>query len=730
MMRKKSFLIFLFLSVASTCSIRVFTSVAMAAGAGDVTIKRLIGADQEPSNWLTLGRDSTQSYFSPLNSINAKSVNRLGFAWAYDLGTVRGQEATPIVVDGTMYASGYVGNVYAVDAVTGSEKWRFVPPIINNQAMRDACCDALNRGVAVWEGRVYVASVDGQLFALDAATGKQIWTVDTIVDHSLAYSSSGAPLVAGNVVVIGNSGGDMGRGGLRGYVSAYDLASGALKWRFFTVPPAPGKAFEHPELALAAKTWDPTRNPKGAGGATVWDGMAYDPALNLLYFGTGNVSLTEPYKVGDKNNDDLFACSILALNPDTGRMAWYYQTTPGDQWDFDSTQKLVLADLKIGGQQQHVLMQANKNGFFYVLDRMTGRLLSAKNFSFVNWASGVDPKTGRPLLRPQADYYHKPSNVYPSGAGAHTWQPMSFNPITGLVYIPVVDMPAVAINLEANGGRLKYVNGSFGTTEIVPDDSYDPAALRGLFGPMPSLAALQAERPGKLVRELIRAWDPVAQKTVWEHETASGDRSYDGGLLSTAGNLVFQGHADGELVVYAADTGTQLKAIETGSHIMAAPITYAVDGIQYVAVQTGYGGAAIAGPQLPPGSAALKYDNENRILVFKLDGGVVPMPTLRSIEPFPAPPQSTATKVDLERGESKFMEQCGRCHVFGPSITPDLRKLSPEIHAAFNDIVLKGSFAPLGMEKFADILDENDVDAIHAYLINEQRRAFEAQQRK
>lgn len=699
---------------------------ALAVGAGDVSTKRLLSADQEPANWFTLGRDSAQSYFSPLDSINARTVDHLGFAWAYDLGTRRGQEATPIVVDGVMYASGYVGNVYAIDAVTGAEKWRFDPPIVN-QSMRNPCCDAVNRGVAVWEGLVYVASIDGQLYALDAATGKPVWVADTIIDHSLSYTSSGAPLIAGRVVVLGNSGGDMDTNGVRGYVSAYDLKSGSLYWRFFTVPPAPGKKFEHPELAVAAKSWDPERNPKYTGGATVWDGMTYDPALNLLYFGTGNPAPNRPRKVNDRNTDELFTCSILALNPDTGRMAWYYQTTPGDQWDFDATQKLVLADIKIDGRLQHVLMQANKNGFFYILDSRTGRVLSAKNFTFVNWASRVDLKTGRPMVQLQAEFYKKPSNIYPSGAGAHSWQPMSYNPTTGLAYIPVADASNILINLPANGGRLKFSNGASGTGGMVPDGSYDPAASRDLFGPLPSLESIQAQRPGKLVRELIRAWDPVNQRTVWEHETSSGTRSYDGGILSTAGNLVFQGHANGELAVYAADTGVQLKTVKTGSHIMAAPITYAVDGVQYVAVQTGYGGAAIAGV-IPPESAALKYDNENRILAFKLDGGTVPLPALLSAPPFPVPPPGTATQAELDRGGVKFTEQCGRCHAFGPNITPDLRKLPPGIHAAFKDIVLKGALASVGMEGFADILNDNDVDDIHAYLISEQRRAYEAQQ--
>jgi quinohemoprotein ethanol dehydrogenase len=696
---------------------------------GNVTAERLAHADAEPGNWLTLGRDAHQDYYSPLAQIDETSVGRLGFAWSADLGTHRAAEATPIVVDGVMYTAGYVGIVYAVDAATGREKWRF-DPHVPDQAIRNPCCDALNRGVAVWQGRVYVASVEGRLHALDAATGRELWSVDTITDHKLSYSSTGAPIVAHGVVVIGNSGGDMDRGGVRGYVSAYDLASGALAWRFFTVPPAPGKPLEHAELEAAAKSWAPGRPAVFQGGATVWDGMTYDPDLNLLYFGTGNAAPYDIRQLGPGNGDMLYACSIIAVDPDTGRMAWYYQATPNDHWDFDAVQKLVLADLAIDGKPRQVVMQANKNGFFYVLDRKTGALLSAKNFSYVNWASSVDPKTGRPVLTPQAEYYRKPKNVYPSAAGAHTWQPMSFDPQTKLVYIPVVDMPNILLEMVGNGGRLHYINGNFNVTQVYPDDTYDPDALKSLFGPLPSLASLQAERKGvKLTRELLRAWDPVAGKTVWEHETGSGVRSYDGGLLSTAGNLVFQGHGNGELVVYAADTGKELKRIQTGSHIMAAPITYSVNGVQYVAVQAGYGGGGIAIAPYPPKSIANRYGNENRLIAFKLDGGPAPMPPELAAEPIPKPPESKATKADIERGEVKFWEQCSRCHVMGPNVTPDLRKLTPELHAAFEDIVLKGAFASEGMEKFDDLLSPADVQAIHAFLIDQQRQAYAEQQK-
>src|SRR5271156_3437843 len=331
--------------------------------AGNIDAARLLGADKEPQNWFTGGRDKDGSYYSPLANIDAKNVKQLGFAWQYDLGEpMRGQEATPIVIDGVMYTSGTWGYVYAVDAATGRELWRYDPKA-NYLAARNPCCDLVNRGVAVWKGKVYVASVDGRLHALNAATGKKIWETDTITDHALPYSSTGAPQIAGSMVVIGNSGADMGHTAVRGYVAAYDLETGALKWRFYTVPPAVGKPYENPELAQADKTWDSHRKSEFNGGGTAWDGFAYDPALNLVYFGTANAAPYDLRQLGPAKLDSLFTASIIALNATTGRMAWYYQTTPRDSWDYDSVQKLILADVQIDGASQPVIMQASKNGF-------------------------------------------------------------------------------------------------------------------------------------------------------------------------------------------------------------------------------------------------------------------------------------------------------------------------------------------------------------------------------
>ena len=715
-----------FVRILPACAWLLAASVAMAAGAVDEA--RMRAALTDPDNWIAGGRDQDGTYYSPLTRINDKNIGELGFAWQYDLGTHRGQEATPIVVDGVMYTSGTWGYVYALDARTGRELWKY-DPVAAHLAARNPCCDLVNRGVAVWKGRVYVASVDGRLHALDAATGKKVWEVDTITDHEMPYTSTGAPQIAGRVVVIGNSGADMGHGAVRGYVSAYDVATGALRWRFYTVPPDPGKPYENPELAKADKTWDSHRTARYKGGGTAWDGFAYDPDLNLVYFGTANAAPYDSRQLGPSNPDELFTASILAVHADSGRLAWHYQATPHDHWDFDAVQKLVMADLTVSGQTRHTIMQANKNGFFYILDRMSGELLSAANYTYVNWASGIDMKTGRPIPTAQSDWYSGPKNIYPSWTGGHTWNPMSYNLATHLVYIPVLDVPNVWVDMAHNGGAVKYLDGYFTANGIIPDDTYDASDLQRLYGPLPNRKSLASTRKEKLVRELLRAWDPIARRTVWEHETSSGVRGYDGGVMSTAGNLVFQGRGAGKLWVYAADSGRVLKTVETGSHIMAAPMTYAVGSEQFVAVQAGYGGAAISAGTIPPSSAALKYQNINRIVVFKLGGPAVPTPPAWTEPPVPKPPVQTAKEAQIRAGELKFIQECSRCHVLGPSSTPDLRRIDPGLHAIFKDIVLRGAVAPTGMERFDDLLSETDVEDIHAYIIDESWKAYREQQK-
>ena len=682
-----------------------------------------VAADQ----WPFVGGDPAGTWFSALRDINDTNAGQLGFAWAYDMGTDRGQEATPLVIDGVMYTSGVWGIVYALDATNGKLLWQFDPGI-DPASARNACCDTVNRGIAVRDGVVFVASEDGRLHALDAKTGAEKWSADTIINRHQTYASTGAVVLTSDAVVIGNSGADLGDGSTRGYISAWDIKTGAFKWRFFTVPPAPGQPFEHPELALAAKSWGPDHDGRYQNGGTVWDGLSYDAQTDQIVFGTANASPYVRAKSAAERHDDLFNASIIAVNAHSGRMNWFYQETPGDAWDYDAVQKFIFANLPVGGETRRVVMQASKNGFYYTLDLKSGKLLAADAFTYVNWASGVDLATGRPHFTPIADYSAKPKNVYPSWAGGHTWNPMSFSPTTGLVYIPTLDVPNVMVNLPRNGGELDHLEGFFNANGIIPDDTYDVPTLSRLFGPLPSKAELQKER-GKtsLVREVLKAWDPVAHKVVWEHVTSEGNRGYDGGVLSTAGNIVVQGRGDGTLRVYNATTGAQITAIQTGTHIMAAPMTYRIGGVQYIAVQAGYGGIGISYP-IPPGDAAYRNMNTNRILVFKLGGGPVPQPQLRP-DPFdyPAPPALNATPAVIARGEAKFTEFCSRCHVFGPGVTPDLSRLPAEVHAMFNDIVLKGALAGLGMAPLNDMVSPGDVDAIHAYLIDQQRQGYTAQ---
>jgi quinohemoprotein ethanol dehydrogenase len=681
---------------------------------GAVDGTRLSNVGAEPSQWLAAGRDRAGTYYSPLAGVNDKNVGALGFAWEYVTGTFRGLEATPIVVDGTMFTSGNWGVVYALNAATGKLLWTFDPQS-NGQVACFACCDVVNRGVAVWQGRVYVASLDGRLIALDAGDGKPAWSVDTLIDHQQPYSVTGLPQIAGNAVVIGNSGADMGKGGVRGYVTAYDLATGKQLWRFFTVPSRSDPSDAVSKTALAS--WDPKADPRGG---TVWAGMSYDPELNYVFIGTGNAS---PYQERGRNpsgghTDDLYACSIIALDAMSGKMAWYYQTTPGDNWDQDADAPFVQAELQLGGRLRKVLMQASKNGFFYVLDRKSGELISGKPYTYVNWATGLDAK-GRPVLTPVADYKEQAQLIYPNYNGGHSWIPMSYSERTHLVYIPVIDAGMVWVDLHDK--PIRYVEGTFSVGGLAADKTYDRQGLEPSYGKLPAL-----EDARHITHNLLRAWDPVKQATVWEHETSRDYLVYDGGVLSTGGNLVFQGTVDGSFYAYAADTGRVLKRLRTGVGMMAAPMTYEVDGVQYVAVMQGYGGGAI-GSEFPPEAAGHRFLNEGRILVLRLGGGPVPLPPSQPQVVFEQPPPRAGSAADIDKGASLYTTQCARCHVFGIGPLPDLRRIPADIHNIFSDIVLRGKLAPLGMARFDDVLSPSDVTAIHDYLISEAWKAYEAQ---
>jgi quinohemoprotein ethanol dehydrogenase len=681
--------------------------------AADVNAERLPAG--EADQWLTPGRDANGTYYSPLQDINTGNVGKLGFAWHYRLGTNRGQESTPLVIDGVMYASSNFGRVYALDAATGQELWKY-DPHIDGQWARYACCDAVNRGLAAFDGRLFVGALDGWLHALDARTGQLAWKVDTLIDRSAhkPYTLTGAPLLAGDLIIIGNAGADFA--GARGYVSAYDRKSGALRWRFFTVPrnPAEGPQ-DQVQLEAAVKTWDPRHRWDAGSGGTVWDGMAYDPALRLVYIGTANAAPYNMHLGGRHGGDELYAASIIAIHADDGSMGWYYQTTPGDRWDYDSTQKLILADVELDGRRRQVVMQAAKNGFYYVLDRGSGELLSAHSFAFVSWTRGIDAKTGRPILDPRADYDHGPALVFPSVGGAHSWQPMAYDPEHGMTFIPVMESGNVI--LETSDRRAGLVEGQF-TTPAFPTELWDPKSMGSLYGKLPPITQLaRGLKTNTASRGFLRAWSVVQHRVVWEAQTAT---SWDGGVLATAGGLVFQGDANGNLNAYSADRGERLAAIAMGSSMMAAPITYRVNGTQYIAIVAGYGGGAvILGAPLDPESAAYRYGNEGRIIALKIGGPTPPLPALRTDPPPPEPPARPTGAAQIAAGEVLYNRFCSRCHVMGRGNLPDLRRLAPATHALFNSIVLGGAYTIKGMARFDDVLSPADAEAVHAYLIDQ-----------
>ena len=696
------------------------SSDARPAAFAQVSESRMVAAASEPDQWFTPGRDGGGTFHSPLDAINKTSVGRLGFAWDYTVGTNRGLEATPVVVDGVMYTSGNWGRVYALDAATGRELWTYDPGV-PGQYGRAACCDVVNRGVEVRDGRVYVASLDGYLHAVDARTGKRVWRADTLASRGqgdFRYFVTGAPLIAGDAIVIGNGGSDFK--GARGSVSAYDLATGVFRWRFYTVPRDPRVGpQDQPHLEAAIKTWDRRYNWDFGGGGSVWDGMAYDPSLHLVYVGTANAS---PYGVvdvdKDKGHDELYVASIVAIHADTGRYAWHFQEIPGEGWDYDTTAKMVLTDLTVRGESRHVLMQASKNGFLYVLDRATGEFLSGDPFAHVTWTKGLDPKTHRPVATRDANWNDEPKLIYPAAPGAHGWQPMSFSPKSGLVYIPVMDAPMVYINTEHRPAGL--IEGNFDLAFFFPED-YDPKALAGLFGKLPSLDTLtKGDKQATSSRGILRAFDPATGKVAWERPTAS---AWDGGVLSTGGDLVFQGDAAGFLNIYAADSGELIKRVDVGTSIMAAPMTYRVRGEQYVAVMAGYGGGVLFNP-FPPASAAYQRGNAGRIVAFKLDGPEVPKPAMLPPATIPVPPAREGTPAQLAQGEILYSRYCARCHAFGRALLPDLRRLSPETHRIFYDIVLNGAYQAKGMARWDDVLSRPDAEAIHAYLVEQ---AWQAQ---
>ncbi|HIA95824.1 MAG TPA: PQQ-dependent dehydrogenase, methanol/ethanol family [Gammaproteobacteria bacterium] len=680
----------------------ISSPITSSSSVGLIDDKRIIEAEGEPENWIAHGRTYEEQRFSPLTKINKESVSDLGLAWYKDMGTNRALEATPIVVDGIMFFTSTWSRVYAVEAKTGKTLWSFDPEVPGEWA-RKACCDIVNRGVAVYQGKVFFASLDGRLFSLNAETGEKIWEVDTITDRTRAYTITGAPRVAKGKVYIGNGGAEYG---VRGYVTAYDTETGEQVWRFFTVPGDPSLGFEDPAMEMAAKTWKGTNWWEFGGGGTVWNSIVYDPDFNNIYLGVGNGSPWTREIRSPGGGDNLFLASIVAVDADTGKYKWHYQTTPEDNWDYTAVQDMALADMEVDGEKKKVLLQAPKNGFFYVIDRSNGKVLRAHPFAAVTWATHVDLETGRPVENPEVDYSENGSFVLPGPLGAHNWQAMSVDLDAGLVYIPAQEN-AFFYAIDENYKKTGIYKRNPGRWNMGIEMSSLAQNVLSNLESMPE--------PGGF----LKAFDPLTGETKW---SVPIPHYWNGGVLGTAGGLVFQGDALGIFSAYDKETGERLWEFNTYTSMLAPPISFEIDGEQYVSILTGSGGGDLFGGEpLPPIEiqASLTYNNFGRLLVFKLGGQKeLPIPDVRD-KTIPEQVLADASNDQIRNGESNYNQYCAVCHGFvvkSAGGLPDLRKMTTDTHDLFNKIVLEGILGSNGMAGFADVLSEDDVDNIHHYV--------------
>jgi len=654
--------------------------------------------DSNTTNWLAYGRTYSEQRYSPLSAISTDSVPRLGLDWVLDLPQDRSLIGTPLVVDGILYFTGSFSVTRAVEAKTGKLLWEYDPKSIEHAGDRLKIMWDSSRGLAFWNGKVIIATIDGRLVAIDAKTGKRVWETMT-VDPRKAFYITGAPKVFRGKVIIGNGGTE--QEAARGYVTAYDAETGKQVWRFYVVPGNPADGFEDPAMEMAAKTWTGEWWKFGGGGNT-WNGITYDPEFNTVLVGTGNGSPWNRKIRSPGGGDNLFLCSIVALDADTGAYKWHYQTVPGETWDYNSNMDIVLADLKYGEQTIKALMHAPKNGFFYVINRENGELLSAEKIAKVTWASHIDLKTGRPVEIAGARYEDGEAIVWPSPFGAHNWHAMSYNPNTGLAYIPTIELPArfTDTGIDLTAWKSPHFNVSVGV-EFGTEDT-----------------------PGDVGTASLQAWDPLKQKEVWKVPLPN---NWNPGTLTTAGNLVFQGRADGEFVAYQAETGEALWSVNVGSGISAPPITYSVDGKQYISLLVGWGGAGLISGTMAAQHGWAFRKHPRRLLTFALDS-TVPMPP--SPPPFfPKPIDVPAFEIDEELaqyGLSIYSQACFLCHGGGGvsgGYAPDLRASTLALSRdAFVDVVQNGAKRSGGMPRFSE-LGDREVDGLLHYVRRQARKA-------
>lgn len=660
---------------------------------------QLLANVADGTNWAGYGRTFDETRFSPLAQINDGNVAKLGLAWYLDLPASPSVVTVPIAVDGTIYMSVGFSVVSGVDAKSGKTLWSYDPKVTEVAGEKLQPAWGI-RGLAYWDGKVYTGTQDGRLIAINAKTGQPVWTVETTQGPNDGRFITGAPRVFDGMVVIGHGGADTAN--VRGYVTAYDAATGKQRWRFYTVPGNP--AVDKDETtSLAAKTWTGEWWKYGGGG-TVWNAMTYDPELDRIYLGTGNGAPWNRHVRSPGGGDNLFLCSVVALDAKTGKYLWHYQTTPGEAWDYNSAMDMTLATLTIDGKPRRVILHAPKNGIFYVIDRDTGKLISGKPFVKVNWNKGLDAN-GRPIDNPEARPTDKPFLVWPSAAGGHSWHPQSFSPATGLVYLPIQDMPNL---LDPRG----LSQASWRRKDTGLDTGYHPMSAKGrLSAPPGSVSALLA-------------WDPVAQKAAWSVPLPG---AFNGGVASTAGNLVFQGNVGGQFVAYDARSGKTLWSFDAHNGVTAAPITYTVGGVQYVSVIAGVGGTS-GGTGVLLGDRAWEYREQKRRLLTFVLGGTARLPDDKRgpVAPFVTDPAFRTDPAKVDRGADTFFAHCTVCHGAGAvagGSAPDLRRSAvPADETTFAQVVSEGMLVSQGMPRF-DKLQPAELTELRHYIRFQARAA-------